>query len=219
MKRMPTLFVGHGSPMMALEHTETTNTFKSIGQNIINNYGKPKAILAVSAHWYTDGTYIQSTENPKQIYDMYGFPKELYEVVYSAKGDNELTQKVQQLLGDAVSIDDTWGIDHGMWTVLVHMFPDASVPVVQLSINKNLNPKEAYQLGTKLQSLRDEGYLIMGSGNIVHNLRRLEWDSPSGTPATIEFDRYIRTIRIRSSIMSSILMQATQHLHQITISL
>ena len=188
---MPTLFVGHGSPMMALEHTETTNTFKSIGQNIINNYGKPKAILAVSAHWYTDGTYIQSTENPKQIYDMYGFPKELYEVVYSAKGDNELTQKVQQLLGDAVSIDDTWGIDHGMWTVLVHMFPDASVPVVQLSINKNLNPKEAYQLGTKLQSLRDEGYLIMGSGNIVHNLRRLEWDSPSGTPATIEFDRYI----------------------------
>lgn len=191
MKRMPTLFVGHGSPMMALEHTETTNTFKSIGQNIINNYGKPKAILAVSAHWYTDGAYIQSAENPKQIYDMYGFPKELYEVVYSAKGDNELTQKVQQLLGDAVSIDDTWGIDHGMWTVLVHMFPDASVPVVQLSIHKNLNPKEAYQLGTKLQSLRDEGYLIMGSGNIVHNLRRLEWDSPSGTPATIEFDRYI----------------------------
>ncbi|ETS91997.1 4,5-DOPA dioxygenase extradiol [Veillonella sp. AS16] len=191
MKRMPTLFVGHGSPMMALEHTETTNTFKSIGQNIINNYGKPKAILAVSAHWYTDGTYIQSAENPKQIYDMYGFPKELYEVVYSAKGDNELTQKVQQLLGDAVSIDDTWGIDHGMWTVLVHMFPDASIPVVQLSIHKNLNPKEAYQLGTKLQSLRDEGYLIMGSGNIVHNLRRLEWDSPSGTPATIEFDRYI----------------------------
>ena len=188
---MPTLFVGHGSPMMALEHTETTNTFKSIGQNIINNYGKPKAILAVSAHWYTDGTYIQSAENPKQIYDMYGFPKELYEVVYSAKGDNELTQKVQQLLGDVVSIDDTWGIDHGMWTVLVHMFPDASVPVVQLSIHKNLNPKEAYQLGTKLQSLRDEGYLIMGSGNIVHNLRRLEWDSPSGTPATIEFDRYI----------------------------
>ena len=191
MKRMPTLFVGHGSPMMALEHTETTNTFKSIGQNIINNYGKPKAILAVSAHWYTDGTYIQSAENPKQIYDMYGFPKELYEVVYSAKGDNELTQKVQQLLGDAVSIDDTWGIDHGMWTVLVHMFSDASIPVVQLSIHKNLNPKEAYQLGTKLQSLRDEGYLIMGSGNIVHNLRRLEWDSPSGTPATIEFDRYI----------------------------
>lgn len=191
MKRMPTLFVGHGSPMMALEHTETTNTFKSIGQNIIDNYGKPKAILAVSAHWYTDGTYIQSAENPKQIYDMYGFPKELYEVVYSAKGDNELTQKVQQLLGDAVSIDDTWGIDHGMWTVLVHMFPEASVPVVQLSIHKSLNPKEAYQLGTKLQSLRDEGYLIIGSGNIVHNLRRLEWDSPSGTPATIEFDRYI----------------------------
>ena len=175
MKRMPTLFVGHGSPMMALEHTETTNTFKSIGQNIINNYGKPKAILAISAHWYADGTYIQSAEKPKQIYDMYGFPQELYEVVYPAKGDSNLTKKVQKLLGNSVSINDTWGIDHGLWTVLVHMFPDASIPVVQLSINKYLSPKEAYQLGTKLQSLRDEGYLIMGSGNIVHNLRALDF--------------------------------------------
>ena len=96
MKRMPTLFVGHGSPMMALEHTETTNTFKSIGQNIINNYGKPKAILAISAHWYADDTYVQSAENPKQIYDMYGFPQELYEVVYPAKGDSNLTKKVQK---------------------------------------------------------------------------------------------------------------------------
>ena len=129
MKRMPTLFVGHGSPMMALEHTETTNTFKRIGQNIINNYGKPKAILAISAHWYADGTYVQSTENPKQIYDMYGFPQELYEVVYPAKGDSNLTKEVQKLLGNSVSINDTWGIDHGMWTVLVHMFPDASIPV------------------------------------------------------------------------------------------
>ncbi|PQL20277.1 4,5-DOPA dioxygenase extradiol [Veillonella denticariosi JCM 15641] len=191
MKRMPTLFVGHGSPMMALEHTEMTNTFRNIGNNIIKNYGKPRAILAVFAHWYTDGTYVQSAENPKQIYDMYGFPKALYEVVYPAKGDNKLTQKVQQLLGDDVSINDTWGIDHGMWTVLVHMFPDASIPVVQLSIHKHLSPEGAYQLGVKLQSLRDEGYLIIGSGNIVHNLRRLEWDSPSGTPAAIEFDRYI----------------------------
>ena len=141
MKRMPTLFVGHGSPMMALEHTETTNTFKSIGENIIKNYDKPKAILAISAHWYADGTYIQSAENPKQIYDMYGFPQELYEVVYPAKGDSNLTKEVQKLLGNSVSINDTWGIDHGMWTVLVHMFPDASIPVVQLSINKYLSPK------------------------------------------------------------------------------
>ena len=190
-KHIPTLFVGHGSPMMALEHTETTKTFKTIGENIINNYGKPKAILAISAHWYTDDTYIQSTANPKQIYDMYGFPQELYEVVYPAKGDSTLTNKVQQLLGNAVSINDTWGIDHGMWTILVHMFPDASIPVVQLSINKYLSPNEMYELGTKLQSLRNEGYLIMGSGNIVHNLRLLEWDNPSGTAATIEFDQYI----------------------------
>ena len=191
MKRMPTVFVGHGSPMMALEHTEITNTFKTIGQKIIKEYGTPKAILAISAHWYTDGTYIQSAENPKQIYDMYGFPQELYEVVYPAKGDSNLTEKVQLLLGNSVSINDTWGIDHGMWTVLVHMFPDASIPVVQLSINKYLSPKEMYQLGTKLQILRNEGYLIMGSGNIVHNLRLLEWDNPAGTAATIEFDQYI----------------------------
>ena len=152
MKRMPTLFVGHGSPMMALEHTETTSTFQAIGKNIINNYGKPKAILAISAHWYTDGTYIQSAENPKQIYDMYGFPQELYEVVYPAKGDSSLTKDVQQVLGE------------------------------------------------KLQSLRDEGYLIMGSGNIVHNLRRLEWENPSGSPATIEFDQYITNAVLKNDV-------------------
>ena len=211
MKRMPTLFVGHGSPMMALEHTETTNTFKSIGQNIINNYGKPKAILAISAHWYADGTYIQSAEKPKQIYDMYGFPQELYEVVYPAKGYGNLTKEVQKLLGNSVSINDTWGIDHGMWTVLVHMFPDASIPVVQLSINKYLSPKEAYQLGTKLQSLRDEGYLIMGSGNIVHNLRRIEWDNPSGTSATIEFDQYISKTILENDVDT--IVNYTSHPH------
>ena len=208
---MPTLFVGHGSPMMALEHTETTNTFKTIGQNIIKNYGKPKAILAISAHWYTDGTYIQNAENPKQIYDMYGFPQELYEVVYPTKGDKNLTEKVQQLLGNSVSINDMWGIDHGIWTVLVHMFPDASIPVVQLSINKRLSPKEMYQLGTKLQSLRNEGYLIMGSGNIVHNLRLLEWDNPSGTPATIEFDQYISNAVLNNDINT--IINYTEHPH------
>lgn len=211
MKRMPTLFIGHGSPMMTLEHTETTNTFKTIGENIINNYGKPKAILAISAHWYAVGTYIQSAENPKQIYDMYGFPQELYEVVYPAKGDSTLTNKVQQLLGNSVSINDSWGIDHGMWTILVHMFPDASIPVVQLSINKYLSPKEMYELGVKLQALRDGGYLIMGSGNIVHNLRQLEWDNPSGTPATIEFDQYISNAVLNNDVNT--IINYTEHPH------
>ena len=211
MKRMPTLFVGHGSPMMALESTETTNTFQTIGKNIITNYGKPKAILAISDHWYTDGTYIQSAENPKQIYDMYGFPQELYEVVYPAKGDQVLTNEVQQLLGDSVSINDSWGIDHGMWTILVHMFPDASIPVVQLSINKHLSPNEMYQLGVKLQSLRDKGYLIMGSGNIVHNLRLLEWDNPSGTAATIEFDQYISKAVLENDVDT--VVNYTSHPH------
>lgn len=204
MKRMPTLFVGHGSPMMALESTETTNTFKTMGQEIIKNYGQPKAILAISAHWYTNGTYIQSAETPKQIYDMYGFPQELYEVVYPAKGDQVLTNEVQQLLGDAVSINDTWGIDHGMWTILVHMFPNVSILVVQLSINQYLSPHESYKLGVKLQSLRDKGYLIMGSGNIVHNLRRLEWENPSGSPATIEFDQYITNAVLENDVYTVI---------------
>lgn len=211
MKCMPTLFIGHGSPMMALEHTDTTNTFKTIGENIINKYGKPKAILAISAHWYSDDTYIQSTDNPKQIYDMYGFPQELYEVVYPAKGDSTLTNKVQQLLGNSVSINDSWGIDHGMWTILVHMFPDASIPVVQLSINKYLSPKEMYELGVKLQALRDGGYLIMGSGNIVHNLRQLEWDNPSGTPATIEFDQYISNAVLNNDVNT--IINYTEHPH------
>ena len=211
MKCMPTLFIGHGSPMMALEHTDTTNTFKTIGENIINKYGKPKAILAISAHWYSDDTYIQNTDNPKQIYDMYGFPQELYDVVYPAKGDNTLTKEVQELLGSSVSINDTWGIDHGMWSILVHMFPDASIPVVQLSINKHLSPNEMYQLGVKLQSLRDKGYLIMGSGNIVHNLRLLEWDNPSGTAATIEFDQYISKAVLENDVDT--VVNYTSHPH------
>lgn len=208
MKRMPTLFLGHGSPMMALETTDTTNTFISLGQHIIKNYGNPKAILAISAHWYADGTYVQSAQQPKQIYDMYGFPQELYEVVYPAIGDATLTTRIQQVLGDAVSINDTWGIDHGIWTILVHMFPDASIPVVELSVNKHLNPAAAYELGIKLQSLRDEGYLIIGSGNIVHNLSKLEWDNPGGTPMTIDFDRYIADAVLTGNV------EALVHYHQ-----
>lgn len=142
---------------------------------------------------------------------MYGFPQELYDVVYPAKGDSTLTNKVQQLLGNSVSINDSWGIDHGMWTILVHMFPDASIPVVQLSINKYLSSKEMYELGVKLQALRDEGYLIMGSGNIVHNLRRLEWDNPSGTAATIEFDQYISKAVLENDVDT--VVNYTSHPH------
>lgn len=189
--RMPVVFSGHGSPMIALERNEITEGMASVGRDIIETWGKPKAILAISAHWFTDGTYIQSAGTPKQVYDMYGFPQELYEVKYPVSGHAALTDQVRSLLGDLVSVNDDWGIDHGTWTVLVHMFPDADIPVVQLSVNKKLSPAESYETGRKLADLRDQGYLIFGSGNVVHNLRRVEWDNAGGTPMTTAFNRVI----------------------------
>ena len=191
MKKMPVIFVGHGDPMIALKINEMTETLKKIGKDIIEKYGEPKAILCISAHWYTKDTFIQSTEIPNQVYDMFGFPNELYEVKYSVKGSKELTKDVEKILGNEVKINDDWGIDHGTWTVFVHMFPEAKIPVVQLSVNANLSANKAYKLGEKLAKLREKGYLIVGSGNIVHNPRKIEWDNPKGTQEADKFDRYI----------------------------
>lgn len=190
--KLPSLFVGHGSPMIALEDNQITGNFKQIGDYIIDTYGKPKAILAISAHWFTRGSFCQDDENPRQIYDMYGFPQELYEVKYPAKGDKMLAEKIQKLLSDeGIRINNEWGIDHGTWTVLVHMFPKADIPIVQLSVNGLASEDEVYQIGEKLEELREEGYLIIGSGNIVHNLREAGWSNPGPTKETIEFDQYI----------------------------
>lgn len=189
--KMPVVFCGHGSPMLALENSSVTEELKHIGADIIADYGKPKAILAVSAHWYTDGAFVQDTEKPKQIYDMYGFPEELYQVKYPVSGSHELSQKVQTALGREVRINNDWGIDHGTWTVLVHMFRHADIPVVQLSVNARILPEDAYEIGRKLSSLREDGYLIFGSGNIVHNLRRVEWDSQGGTKEAHAFNQYM----------------------------
>ena len=131
-KRMPVVFSGHGDPMIALRDDDITKGMKEIGDRILKQYGKPKAILAISAHWYTKGSFIQTEAEPRQIYDMYGFPKKLYEVKYPVKGCRDLSDRVIGLLGDTAKIDDSWGIDHGTWTVLVHMFPNADIPVVQL---------------------------------------------------------------------------------------
>ena len=191
MKKMPAVFVGHGDPMIALKINEMTETLKKVGRDIIEKYGKPKAILCISAHWYTKDTFIQSTEIPNQVYDMFGFPNELYEVKYPVKGSKELTKDVEKILGNEVKINDDWGIDHGTWTVFVHMFPEAKIPVVQLSVDANLSANKAYKLGEKLAKLREKGYLIVGSGNIVHNLRKIEWDNPKGTQEADKFDRYI----------------------------
>ena len=191
MSKMPVVFSGHGDPMIALRDDEVTRGMRETGKLIIEKYGKPKAILAISGHWYADDRYIQSAAQPKQIYDMYGFPKELYEVKYPVTGDAALTEKVQTILGSGVSVNDTWGIDHGTWTVLVHMFPDADIPVVQLSVSNKISNQECFEIGKKLATLREEGYLIFGSGNVVHNLRRVEWDNPNGTEMTLKFNQYI----------------------------
>ena len=191
MKKMPAVFVGHGDPMIALKINEMTETLKKVGRDIIEKYGEPKAILCISAHWYTKDTFIQSTEIPNQVYDMFGFPNELYEVKYPVKGSKELTKDVEKILGNEVKINDDWGIDHGTWTVFVHMFPEAKIPVIQLSVNANLNTEKIYKLGEKLAKLREKGYLIVGSGNIVHNLRKIEWDNPKGSQEADLFDSYI----------------------------
>lgn len=181
MMKLPVIFAGHGSPMIALEDNELTKEFQKIGERVVSEFEKPKAILSFSAHWFTRGTYVQSDPEPRQVYDMYGFPKELYEVQYHPKGCQELTDDILALLPD-ISINDDWGIDHGTWTVLVHMFPGAPIPVVQLSIDGIEGPQNAYDIGKALAPLREKGYLLLGSGNIVHNLRRLEWDNPNGSP-------------------------------------
>ena len=175
----------------SFKKNEMTETLKKVGKDIIEKHGEPKAILCISAHWYTKDTFIQSAEIPNQIYDMFGFPDELYEVKYPVKGSKELTKEVEKILGDTVKINDDWGIDHGTWTVFVHMFPEAKIPVVQLSVNAYLSSEEAYKLGEKLAKLREKGYLIVGSGNIVHNLRKIEWDNPKGSQEADNFDKYI----------------------------
>lgn len=198
-KRLPVLFVGHGSPMLALQDNELTQAFGKTGEKILSTFERPKAILAISAHWYTSVSLVNDSEKPEQIYDMYGFPDELYQLRYEPAGSPAVAKRVEDLLGDKVKVDNTWGIDHGTWTVLHHMFPKADIPVLQLSINGNLSPEEHYALGQKLNTLRDEGVLILGSGNIVHNLWRIEHANASGTPMAFAFnDRVVDAIKARN---------------------
>ncbi|RIY34580.1 4,5-DOPA dioxygenase extradiol [Psittacicella gerlachiana] len=187
---MPVLFVGHGSPMHAINDNAFTQQWQKLGEQI----GKPKAILAISAHWYTSHTAVQATPVPQQIYDMYGFPQALYDKKYPAVGDAQLSMQVLNLLAaQGIQIDNSWGIDHGIWSILVHMYPQADVPVVQLSINQNLSPQQMYALGQQLQPLRQEGILILTSGNIVHNLRMMVSDrSNEELPWAKDFDNWMR---------------------------
>ncbi len=172
-KKMPVLFVGHGSPMNAIEDNEFGRAWTDIGKKL----PKPKAILAISAHWETQGTKVTIMEKPKTIYDFYGFPKELYEVKYPAAGSPDLAQTIRNMIKlTDVQPDLNWGLDHGTWSVLVRMFPLANIPVVQLSLDRSKDPAHHYQLGQQLKELREEDVLIVSSGNIVHNLRMMVFD-------------------------------------------
>ncbi|MGA2503917.1 MAG: 4,5-DOPA dioxygenase extradiol [Anaerolineales bacterium] len=173
MERMPLLFVGHGSPMNAIEENEFSRSWISIGKTMPT----PKAILCVSAHWESRGTQITAMEKPRTIYDFYGFPPELYAKNYPAPGSPELAGRIIELVGaDEIAPDLTWGLDHGTWSVLVRMFPNANIPVVQLSLDVAKIAQKHYDLGRQLKPLRDEGILILGSGNIVHNLRMVVFE-------------------------------------------
>ncbi len=177
--------------MLALDDNCVTHALSQLGRRLIRDYGTPRAILMVSAHWYKNRNLIQRTDAPKQIYDMYGFPRALYEVKYPVRGCAALSDAVLAIKEIGAQVDNTWGIDHGTWTPLLHIFPNADVPVVQLSVNGALTPRQCYAIGQRLAPLRRQGYLIMGSGNVVHNLRRVNWDSQQGSPEAIAFNRYI----------------------------
>ncbi len=187
-KIMPALFVGHGSPMNAIEDNQYTQMWKEIAKRIL----KPQAILSISAHWYTEGTRVNDMETPKIIYDFYGFPEELYQVDYQIKGDPKRAIMTRDLINSDVTIDNTWGIDHGTWSVLCRMYPEADIPVYQLSIDRNAPPESHYKLGQEIRSLREEGVMILGSGNVVHNLSRVKWGMEGGYPWADQFDEYIK---------------------------
>ena len=172
-EKMPVLFLGHGSPMNAIEENEFVTGFRNIGKLI----PKPNAILCVSAHWETRGTYVTAMEQPKTIHDFGGFPKALFDVQYPAPGSPELASQTKSMITSTqVELDHKWGLDHGAWSVIKHLYPEANVPVIQMSLDYFQIPQYHYDLMKELAPLRNKGVLIIGSGNMVHNLRMVAWD-------------------------------------------
>lgn len=170
--KMPVLFLGHGSPMNAIEENEFVSAFRKLGKELV----RPNAILCISAHWETKGTFVTAMQNPPTIHDFGGFPQALFDVQYPAAGSPELAQETKRIITKTeIGLDDKWGLDHGAWSVVKHLYPNADIPVIQMSIDYSQPARYHYELAKELNSLRHKGVLIIGSGNIVHNLRMVAW--------------------------------------------
>ena len=195
-KTMPAIFFGHGNPMNALLKNAYTDGWKDIG----NSIPRPKAVLAISAHWYIPACAVTANSAPQTIHDFGGFPKELYQVRYPAPGSPELARRVKDLLAHvSVGLDESWGLDHGTWAVLRHVFPDADIPVVQLSIDERQPAQFHYEIGQSLALLREEGVLVIGSGNIVHNLHTYAWGNPKvhSFDWAVRFEKHARELLLK----------------------
>lgn len=188
--RMPALFLGHGSPMNVLEENSYTNTWRKLGETL----PRPKAIIAVSAHWYTKGTAVTAMENPCTIHDFGGFPQALFDTHYPAPGSPALAREVAEVLSPvSVHLDQQWGFDHGSWGVLIKMYPDADIPLIQLSVDATQPPAVHFEFGRKLAALRDKSIMIVASGNVVHNLRMARWQGNAEPYAwALSFNDYVR---------------------------
>lgn len=202
-ERMPVLFFGHGSPMNAIDANAYTKMLNNLGQKL----PKPRAILMISAHWMTEGSWITEMANPKTIHDFYGFPQALFDVQYPAPGSPDVAKLVRESISEPRIHPDTeaWGLDHGTWSVLRHLYPKADIPVLQLSLHMEKSSDYHEALGKELSQLRDKGILIIGSGNLVHNLRMLRWE-PNAQPFdwAIEYDEWLKE-KLQNRDFSSVL--------------
>lgn len=186
---MPALFMGHGSPMHIIEQDRFALTLSGLGKTL----PRPKAILVISAHWLTHGTHITGNNVPRQIYDFYGFPPELYQISYTPPGAPELALSIAEKSLGTIQCDNSWGLDHASWSLLNHMYPEADIPVLEMSLDLSLPVYRHVEIGRSLQYLRREGVLVIGSGNIVHNLRMVKWEPDSEPyPWAVEFDSLVR---------------------------